>query len=125
MGSLILAISVLILALIGYSSITCAGKEDEFPKKPLGQLPPEPPGLAIMWLTGSWSGRELRAFPLMVQALPQASVNKQSLVPSLTEHQRGTKKVGHPAPWTRCLIPTSARGMDGVWTLIRNASQLC
>lgn len=46
LGSLIPDISVLMLALIGWSAITRAGKEDEFPKKPLGQLPPEPPGLA-------------------------------------------------------------------------------
>lgn len=34
------------LVLIDCSAIAQTGKEDEFPKKPLGQLPPEPPGLA-------------------------------------------------------------------------------
>lgn len=76
-----------------------------------------------MWLTGSRSDRQVWVSPLEVRALPQAPVNEQSLVPSLMEHQRGTKRLGHPAHWTRCLIQTRARRIDGVWTLKRKGSQ--
>ncbi len=77
MGSLILAISVLILALIGYSSITCAGKEDEFPKKPLGQLPPEPPGLANHVANGKLVRKRVEGLPPHGSS-PAASVSKQA-----------------------------------------------
>ncbi len=77
MGSLILAISVLILALIGYSSITCAGKEDEFPKKPLGQLPPEPPGLVNHVANGQLVRKRVEGLPPHGSS-PAASVSKQA-----------------------------------------------
>lgn len=47
-------------ALIGYSSITLAGKEDEYPKKPLGLLPPEPTGLAAATMNHVANGQPVR-----------------------------------------------------------------
>ncbi|XP_059361425.1 USP6 N-terminal-like protein isoform X2 [Carassius carassius] len=55
------------------------GNEDEFPKKPLGQLPPEPPGLAAAptnhMANGQLVGKTVEGLPPRVSS-PAASISK-------------------------------------------------
>uniref|UniRef100_A0A8C2CAF4 USP6 N-terminal-like protein n=1 Tax=Cyprinus carpio TaxID=7962 RepID=A0A8C2CAF4_CYPCA len=57
------------------------GNEDEFPKKPLGQLPPEPPGLAAAgtnhMANGQLVGKTVEGLPPHVSS-PAASASKQA-----------------------------------------------
>uniref|UniRef100_A0A672KDY9 USP6 N-terminal like n=1 Tax=Sinocyclocheilus grahami TaxID=75366 RepID=A0A672KDY9_SINGR len=53
------------------------GKEDEFPKKPLGQLPPEPPGFANHVANGQPVGKTVEGLPPR-DSSPAASVSKQA-----------------------------------------------
>uniref|UniRef100_A0A8C1SU16 USP6 N-terminal-like protein n=1 Tax=Cyprinus carpio TaxID=7962 RepID=A0A8C1SU16_CYPCA len=53
------------------------GKEDEFPKKPLGQLPPEPPGFANHVANGQPVGKTVEGLPPRGSS-PAASVSKQA-----------------------------------------------
>lgn len=53
------------------------GKEDEFPKKPLGQLPPEPPGLVNRVANGQPVGKRVEGLPPHGSS-PAASVSKQA-----------------------------------------------
>ncbi|XP_016317565.1 USP6 N-terminal-like protein isoform X2 [Sinocyclocheilus anshuiensis] len=68
------------------------GKDDEFPKKPLGQLPPEPPGLAAAatnhMANGQPAGKTVEGLPPRVSS-PAASVSKQAESSPVTD---GTPK---------------------------------
>lgn len=66
--------------LIGYSTITRTGNDEEFPKKPLGQLPPEPAGLAAATTNHVANGQPVgpRGEGLPPHSSPAASVSKQA-----------------------------------------------
>ncbi|XP_052410691.1 USP6 N-terminal-like protein isoform X1 [Carassius gibelio] len=53
------------------------GKEDEFPKKPLGQLPPEPPGFANHVANGQSVRKTVEGLPRRGSS-PATSVSKQA-----------------------------------------------
>ncbi|XP_043092740.1 USP6 N-terminal-like protein isoform X5 [Puntigrus tetrazona] len=77
------------------------GKEDEFPKKPLGQLPPEPPGLANHVANGQPVGKRVEGLPPRGSS-PAASVSKQAETDRTPERFQESRppssldKVHHP-----------------------------
>ncbi|KTG47617.1 hypothetical protein cypCar_00012307 [Cyprinus carpio] len=64
------------------------GKEDEFPKKPLGQLPPEPPGFANHVANGQPVGKTVEGLPPRGSS-PAASVSKQAESGPITDGTPG------------------------------------